>query len=426
MRTVLVVAFVAACACVAAAAPYEIGVDFAPTGAWQVAGREFIARHATAGFRPLDAVCSAADCAEPGAVTFFGIPVFESRVFFAAGFGVRRIELSLYNKGDAGPLGRDAFADLVKRARAALAPDATGDSPRPARESRNGVIAKVQRWPRRTTPAELAWAWTQADDAPFLSEYVTVTLTAQAGDVGAPAQAKGRRDIAKNLVRTETGDVYLGGLPMVDQGQKGYCAAATSERVLRYYGLDADEHEIAQLAGTSAGGGTSEDGMIEAVKRIGGKYRLGLKIVCRTDFMKELALYNQTARKMKAEELRPEAFVRDNCFFAGELMAALRPEVVRAYRAKMTAPSAQFKRAVREAVDAGVPLFWGVTLGWFPEVPELPQAAGGHMRLIIGYNSRTKEILYTDSWGAGHALKRMDEDQAWAMTNALLYLKPRQ
>ena len=165
--------------------------------------------------------------------------------------------------------------------------------------------------------------------------------------------------------------------------------------------------------------------MIEAIKRVGGKYRLGLKIVYRTDFVKELALYNQTARKMKRAELRPESFIRGNCFFAGELMAALRPDVIQAYRAKMTAPSAQFKRAVREAVDAGVPLFWGVTLGWFPEVPELPQAAGGHMRLIIGYNSGTKEILYTDSWGAGHALKRMSEDQAWAMTNALLYLKPR-
>ena len=156
MKSVLA-ALVAACALSAAAAPYEIGADFASTGgAWQVAGRDFVARHAAAGFRPLDAACSAADCAEPGAVTFSGIPVLEARVFFTAGAGVRRIELSLYNKGDAKQLGRDAFADFVKRARAALAPDATGDSPRPARESRNGVIANVQRWPKRTPPAELA------------------------------------------------------------------------------------------------------------------------------------------------------------------------------------------------------------------------------------------------------------------------------
>ena len=29
------------------------------------------------------------------------------------------------------------------------------------------------------------------------------------------------------------------------------------------------------------------------------------------------------------------------------------------------------------------------------------------MRMIIGYNDKTKAILFSDSWGAGHELKQM-------------------
>ena len=46
------------------------------------------------------------------------------------------------------------------------------------------------------------------------------------------------------------------------------------------------------------------------------------------------------------------------------------------------------------------------------------------MRLIIGYNDKKNEILYTDSWGAGHELKRMPVDWAWTITHSLMYMKP--
>jgi hypothetical protein len=70
-----------------------------------------------------------------------------------------------------------------------------------------------------------------------------------------------------------------------------------------------------------------------------------------------------------------------------------------------------------------VPVLWGVTLGLYPE-PGLPQSGGGHMRLIIGYNAKTHEILYSDTWGAGHELKRMGEDKAFAMTHDAFFLRP--
>jgi hypothetical protein len=46
------------------------------------------------------------------------------------------------------------------------------------------------------------------------------------------------------------------------------------------------------------------------------------------------------------------------------------------------------------------------------------------MRLIIGYNAKTSELLYSDSWGAEHALKRMPMDEACAMTTGMYYIEP--
>ena len=46
------------------------------------------------------------------------------------------------------------------------------------------------------------------------------------------------------------------------------------------------------------------------------------------------------------------------------------------------------------------------------------------MRIIVGYNPTTKEILYSDSWGQGHEEKRMPVDDAWAITNGLSSLQP--
>jgi hypothetical protein len=44
--------------------------------------------------------------------------------------------------------------------------------------------------------------------------------------------------------------------------------------------------------------------------------------------------------------------------------------------------------------------------------------------LIMGYNAERKEILYTDTWGAGRELNRMPEDWAFAITHSAFYLKP--
>ncbi|MDB4305873.1 C39 family peptidase, partial [Akkermansiaceae bacterium] len=82
-----------------------------------------------------------------------------------------------------------------------------------------------------------------------------------------------------------------------------------------------------------------------------------------------------------------------------------------------------FKDKIESFVDEGVPICWTLYLGMFPE-KGLPQSFGGHMRLIVGYNEEKEEILYTDSWGEGHGMKRMSMVEAWCMTMGVYAMVP--
>ena len=44
------------------------------------------------------------------------------------------------------------------------------------------------------------------------------------------------------------------------------------------------------------------------------------------------------------------------------------------------------------------------------------------MRLIVGYNEARGEVIYSDSWGEGHAHKRMDAQDALSITTGMYYL----
>lgn len=80
--------------------------------------------------------------------------------------------------------------------------------------------------------------------------------------------------LAGRVKSSEGGHRFVSGIPMIDQGEKGYCAAATLARVLQYYGYTVDVHALADLADTEAQfseydrGGTRRDDIISAMRRI--------------------------------------------------------------------------------------------------------------------------------------------------------------
>jgi hypothetical protein len=132
--------------------------------------------------------------------------------------------------------------------------------------------------------------------------------------------------------------------------------------------------------------------------------------------------YNRTAKKQRSNEiLMPMAGVIDVAKIYGEMDKKIFLQM----RTKNASQVEHFGKIVKDKINNGYPVLWGVQLGIVDEKPELPQAAGGHLRLIIGYNTRNSEILYSDSWGAGHEMKRMKMDAAYAITTGMYTIEPR-
>ena len=469
----LLTASVALGAC-GADASYDIGEELASEGFWKSDPVLFVKRHEAQGFNFTSNARDGADTRLDGAVTYKGIPVYETKVSFGELGGVERVELVLFATAgteaietiltESGgkvhrrvrkekKITREEFVDLVKRVREDLTPEGGKPPPQVAEKvGKPGVVQKSQTWPKTEVPTVAILTWNYSQDGrkteTFEAGFVRLTVDGPArlssaggrkAAIGSANAAKGVKKIVDNVIRDPRGDVFIDNVPMVDQGQKGYCSAATSERVLRYYGVDVDEHEIAQAAGTTAEDGTSTRAMKDSVQAIGRKYKLGT-VVTYGDFeksvgeriesiVKEVANYNKAAKKLKKKEITDDVYImrRGNMttYSPAAADAAMDPEVLREMKVNGPQKSkfTKFMKDIHQQVDKGIPLFWGVMLGTYPE-PEIPQTKGGHMRLIIGYNDKKREVLYTDSWGAGHELKRMPAEWAWTISHCLMYMKP--
>lgn len=411
----------------------DLGEIFSKSEAWTESSVDFAVEHQNDGFGFASQKRDIVTCMKRGACTWHGLEVWEARIYYGAA-GATHVEMSLYNSGDAMP------SDTLNAVRLRRLLDSIAEKAQPGgkigsnpekKKLKNGGFQLFKKWNKGDTDVDLTWGVDGAKAKDLTADFVRVTMYPKGGarpkTTRSTAGIVSKTKVKANVRKNAEGDVWVDNVPMVDQGQKGYCAAATSERILRYYGFAIDEHEIAQSAGTTAQGGTSISEMVETVRTVGSKCRLGFSsIVSMTsdirDIEKDLEQYNKAAKSEGEKELSMSSFMTGNIIQVGMMQAAMKPKVVKKMRMKDFRYK-KFLAGVKTQVDQGIPVFWGVTLGMFPE-PGLPQARGGHMRIIIGYNAKTHEILYTDSWGAGHELKRMPEDWAFAITHDAFFLKP--
>ena len=365
-------------------------------------------------------------------VQFQGLRIWEVLVRFESNH-VGRVEAFFYNRGDAGNLNATEFNALLAKVTGALS-NWTGTAAAPLPDLDGPARTKIQHaiWKRSASRLELEWSVTKphvqnGKRVEYRSEFIrlkalplAVATNVSAKPVlGRPTPPPGRTaaDLKKRIRTEENGDVYVGDVPMVDQGEKGYCAAAVMARVMGYFGLDFDMHQAAQVAGTKSSGGTQGSSMIDALKRISQKNSMRLVGVEDLDLHRLLADYNRAAQTAKKEKVKLEHDL-------GNVFDAMEGELVKQVRTKRQTEVNKFKNDVTKNVDLGIPLIWDVHLGWIPEEFVLPQTKGGHLRMIIGYNKKTDDILYTDSWGPRHALKRMPAVDAWTITTGLFVVKP--
>jgi hypothetical protein len=342
---------------------------------------------------------------------------------------VKDVTVLFYGRGDSGEISQGNYEDLLKKTIAAL-DGLTGKKFTPrGRDTANAVKADGVFWQTDKALYTLEYSFTKENKTkgiPFRPEFIRLEITPSGGKkpIVAVASTNKKFDAKTQVKRESNGDVMIPTVPMVDQGRKGYCAVATTERVLRYYGVNTDANEIAQIANSDAGAGTNPTEMIEGLRKIQNRLRFKIQPVIEPDYKDLVKLvedYNKVAKKQKAKEFPdPKKFYAFWSFYS-EMERPILKEV----KTKDTAGYNKFLRLVSQNIDQGAPLGWGVQLGIVPE-PNIPQGAGGHMRLIIGYNAKTNEIIFSDSWGAGHEQKRMSLEDAWTITTSLVRIEPLQ
>lgn len=352
-----------------------------------------------------------------------------------------KVVCSLYNRGDQGRLSDAAFIVLLKSIltdlNRAFESQATPRN-RKSDPTRSTYDIGGYLWKHSQFLARIDYSvTTQNGKTVPTAEYIRLTVipvpatpdktstTALSGNSPLRSTAW-RKNPRSNVQRDAQGTCEIKNIPMVDQGSKGYCAAATTARIMGYYGFEElDQHQIAQWALTDNQGGTNIETMMRGIKRVlHDQYRFNVYEFERLeykDLMKLFERYNTLAKRENKSPLNPMEFMSSGGLDLNQALISLNPNLLRKTRAGNDLKNDLWFKKIKSSIDQGVPVAWSVQLGLIPEA-DLPQSQGGHMRLIIGYGGSTPSqrfILYSDSWGAGHERKSMPLQDAITITTGL-------
>ena len=229
-------------------------------------------------------------------------------------------------------------------------------------------------------------------------------------------------------------DIYIDGIPMVDQGKKAYCAAAAAARVLQGYGIEITMEDMVALAGSSDTKGTNVNDWEKALRQVASDHGLRLKTVSEltetcNPFSKQLYNYNAIAEIMGYSQVDAADYLRPGLEDRKGFWEDREYPVQRNVMLTDAKKCAAFEENVIGRIDESDPIFWRVTMGDISE--QRVDTSGNmvryyeresHMRLIVGYNEARGEVIYSDSWGEGHAHKRMDAQDALSITTGMYYL----
>jgi hypothetical protein len=368
---------------------------------------------------------------------FFGCQVQEANFHFEKD-ALNDIYVSLYNRGDSGDMDQEAFNRLVASLDDKLGAW-SGDKGALLKTSKINSEAKIQAkvWIKEALAVTLKWSTSGNSKKSYRSEYIQVSIApfdpkddprkkASAGDLREGMTLA--KDLPKNLKKEASGEVLIPDIPMIDQGAKGYCVDASCARVLRYYGVEVTQHDIAQISASDAKMGTNLKEMIEAIGKVTQRYGVRVQEYYKDDVIKDVRDFERYIKKynsVASKNGRPSVkmVVRGDYVYPEDTMQLMDIELVKKMRLGDKQGIKDFMKDVKTSVDKGIPLLWAVKLGIVKE-KEIPQITGNHMRLIIGYDPKENEIIYSDSWGPGHELKRMSLDDAWLISSFLLALNP--
>ena len=355
----------------------------------------------------------------PYTFTFAGYPVAESVFSFTPKLELKEIAVHLYNRGDCGPWEASKFKKMVQDTRGALEKLSRDKSPRKSTRHVNDLLITELFYSGNGTDATLRWSG-KGDEL----EYVTVTFTQHKRGDNAPGKLSeemkadvSRKNLVRNVRKEKDGTHWLD-VPMVSQGDKGYCMAATFTRIMKYYKSNVDQHIAAQLLDTDPSKGTSHRGGIDAMIKNQNLFSVTVKDVYKDQkvgsmdgIMEIVSGYNRLARKNKKPAITQEMLTTvQNEWPFRKFQEIADPKLFIASRNLQGNEAAKIMSIVKNHIDRGIPLMWFVP---------------GHARMINGYRGNGT-IIYTDSWGAGHERKEMKLKEARAITYEIYVVTPKQ
>lgn len=368
--------------------------------------------------------------------TFQGRPVADVKILFE-GENPSEVKIIVYNRGDEGMVTEDVFnataktvIDEMTRWTKVKPQDMT-----PKAGASSAQQIGILTWKGETHFLRLEKATSKVKEEgargrQFQPEYIALTLLPVAQRTREEMAGR-ERDVVSSyalvqrVVKDPNGDVYLD-VPMHDQGEKGYCAAAAAERVLAFYGTSINQHEIAQRIQMGSEGATTE-GIIRGLRSLCSMLKLQLRILQESDgraFQKWVEEYNKMAKREKKMQIDLTKPLDPN-YGPKTIWELFDKDLFLRSRIRSMVPVNRFFELSKGKIDLGIPVIQTCMIGILPEEAKLGQPPGGHARLIIGYNAAKQEILYTDSWGLGHERKRMPVTHAYAITMDLMTIEPR-
>lgn len=325
------------------------------------------------------------------------ISVEEAIVDFSNG-KLNLVTLSIFNRGDGGEITAEDFKNRQMVIGKAMSSRLASKAVARQANRQQGLLTEGFSW---DSPA--GGALLEANEGASTGskiEFLRLRL-ARPNAIGALALAmKNTRggastrlsDLPANLTRDAEGNVFIRNMPMVDQGNKGYCLPASTQRIFEYYGIGADMHQIAQVSEADPTKGTSAMAMSKELDKIDFRFKTRLMIIAMGAGGGQLT----------------EVKIEKDQYYVGKPV-----------------DERKFVKNIKTLIDDGIPLLWALQLGRYPEDPDLkPQTSGGHMRIIIGYNEKSEKIIFTDSWGVGHEFKTINTTHAYNASQGLFALKP--
>lgn len=246
----------------------------------------------------------------------------------------------------------------------------------------------------RTSERVKRWDWKghtillAAPRGEYVSVRILPTSVAEGETAARVTDAELKDQLASRVERRPNGDVILRDIPMVNQGQKGYCVPATWERALRYLGIPADMYVLAMAGSSDVGGGTSVESMMmgvsDIVRRNGRRItmeggRLTTQSVARTIDRGLPLLWSMVSMTDINESINGRTLQRKSVTDWAAYQEMLKPQRAAA-------------RRIRKDLEES------------------------HVCMIIGYNEKTGELAVSDSWGPEYAERWITEEEANAIS----------